>query len=70
MLRWLIKDNPLPSLSCPSSATGESLYTFLGLPKTASQDEIKKAYRKVRTPICAKQIEEVLLDFNRILRRN
>jgi len=29
------------------SATGESLYAFLSVPKTASQDEIKRAYRKL-----------------------
>lgn len=29
------------------SAQGESLYQFLGLPKTATQDEIKKTYRKL-----------------------
>lgn len=29
------------------SAAGESLYAILGLPKTATQDEIKKTYRKL-----------------------
>lgn len=29
------------------SATGESLYAILGLPKTATQEEIKKTYRKL-----------------------
>lgn len=29
------------------SAKGEHLYEFLGIEKTATQDDIKKAYRKV-----------------------
>ncbi len=29
------------------SAKGEHLYEVLGIPKTATQDDIKKAYRKV-----------------------
>ena len=29
------------------SAKGEHLYECLGIPKTSTQDDIKKAYRKV-----------------------
>ena len=29
------------------SAKGEHLYEFLGIEKTATQDDIKKAYRKL-----------------------
>lgn len=32
---------------CACSASGESLYMTLGLKKGASEDEIKKAYKKV-----------------------
>lgn len=37
---------PLLLTSCRTS--GNTLYVILGVSKSANQDEIKKAYRKVR----------------------